>query len=374
MAQSPFRQNAILDAVRGEIIDGTFAAGQRLPTRSELVTRFDASSVTVQRTLDTLIADGFVQPRGRSGTFVVDHPPHLFHYGLVIPRSLDQRAQWPHFWRALVDEAKDLFGKGPRSLTVYYGIENRDERFYPKLLRDVQARRLAGLIFVHNPTFLTNSPVLDQPGLPRVSVGAGSGGVVSSIIRLDSRRIFDLALERFAAMGRTRIALLTVPGIEPAHREHFLAEIQRLGLTTRPEWLQAAVIDYPYWAEHLTRLLFRPGQDQVPDALLITDDNLVGPATAGLKALGIRSPIDVEVVAHANFPWPTASALPITRIGFDANHLLHLGVADLDRQRRAPERPTFSTLAPVFAEQPASPEGTGQRNRHDAATPGREDP
>lgn len=356
MAQSPFRQNAILEALRGEILDGTFAPGQRLPTRSDLVTRFDASSVTVQRTLDTLIADGFVQPRGRSGTFVVDHPPHLFHYGLVMPRALAQREQWPHFWRALVDEAKHLFGAGPRSLSVYYGIEARDERFYPKLLRDVQARRLAGLIFVHNPTFLINSPVLDQTGLPRVSVGAGTGGVVSSIVRLDSQRIFDLALERFASMGRTRIALLTVPGIEPAHREHFLAEIRRLGLSTRPEWLQAAVIDYPYWAEHLTRLLFRQGQDQMPDALLITDDNLVGPATAGLKALGIRTPTDVEVIAHANFPWPTASALPITRIGFDANQLLHLAVADLDRQRRAPERPTFSVLAPVFSAQAATPE------------------
>ncbi len=357
MAPSAFRQNAILDALRGEILDGTFAAGQRLPTRSELVTRFDASSVTVQRTLDTLIADGFVQPRGRSGTFVVDHPPHLCHYGLVIPGALDRRERWPHFWRALADEAKDLFGKGPRSLTVYYGIETRDERHYPKLLRDVQARRLAGLIFATNPHFLMNSPVLDQPGLPRVAVGLGGpGAVVSSMITLDSQRILDLTLARFAAMGRKRIALLTVPGIEPAHREHFLAEIQRLGLTTRPEWLQAAVIDYPYWAEHITRLLFRPGQEQVPDALLITDDNLVGPATAGLKALGIRTPTEVEVVAHANFPWPTASALPITRIGFDANQLLHLGVADLDRQRRAPERPTFSTLAPIFSAQTASAE------------------
>ena len=99
-----------------------------------------------------------------------------------------------------------------------------------------------------------------------------------------------------------------------------------------------------------------PKPDHVPDALLITDDNLVGPATAGLKALGIRCPTDVEVVAHANFPWPTASALPITRIGFDANQLLHLGIADLDRQRRAPERPTLSTLSPIFSAQNATVE------------------
>jgi DNA-binding LacI/PurR family transcriptional regulator len=323
------------------------------------VTRFDASSVTVQRALDTLIADGVVEPHGRSGTFVVDHPPHLCHYGVVIPSSLAQRESWPHYWRALLDEATVLFAKpDPRSLSVYCGIEVRDEPHYTRLLRDVQSRRLAGLIFATNPGYLGTSPVLTKPGLPRVSVGSRTGSVVPSVLELDSQGIFDLAIERFARLGRTRVALLTVPGIEPAHREHFLAKLGGAGLSTRPEWLQAAVIQYPYWAEHITRLLFRSGQDQVPDALLITDDNLVGPATAGMKALGLRCPIDVEVIAHANFPWPTASALPITRVGFDINQLLRQGIADLERQRLAPERPTWSRLRPVFGPPPADSDDT----------------
>jgi DNA-binding LacI/PurR family transcriptional regulator len=330
------------------------APGQRLPTRSDLVARFDASSVTVQKVLDTLIADGFVQPRGRSGTFVADHPPHLRHYGLVIAGAPAERERWPHFWRALADEATTLFGAGPRTMTVYCGIAARDEQHYPRLLRDVQARRLAGLVFATSPFYLANTPVLDLPGLPRVAVGDRPGAVVPSVVRLEVEPVFDLALDRFAALGRKRVALLTVPGIEPRHRERFLAGLGRRGLETRPEWVQAAVIDYPYWAEHITRLLFRPGQGQVPDALLITDDNLVGPATAGLKALALRCPEDIAVVAHANFPWPTASALPITRLGFDATALLRLCVADLDRQRQAPERPTFSALAPVFMDQAAT--------------------
>jgi DNA-binding LacI/PurR family transcriptional regulator/DNA-binding transcriptional regulator YhcF (GntR family) len=355
MPPSPFRQNAIVDAVRREIIDGTFAPGQRLPTRSELVTRFDASSVTVQRALDTVIADGFVQAHGRSGTFVVNHPPHLCHYGLVIPGALEQRETWPHYWRALLDEAAVLFGvEDPRSLSVYCGIEVRDDPHYTRLLHDVQSRRLAGLIFATNPYYLANSPVLTLPGLPRVSVGCQAGSAVPSVLDLDTQGILDRAIERFAHLGRTRVALLTVPGIEPAQRDYFLARLQHAGLSTRPEWLQAAVIQYPYWAEHITRLLFRSGQDQLPDALLITDDNLVGPATAGMKALGLRCPADVEVIAHANFPWPTASALPITRVGFDINQLLHQGIADLGRQRQAPERPTYSRLPPVVAAQHAS--------------------
>src|SRR4051812_43871480 len=119
MPTSPFRQNEILDDLRGQILAGTLAAGQRLPTRSELIARYEASSVTVQRVLDSLIADGFVAPRGRSGTFVVDHPPHRDHFGLVIPGAAGERARWPHFWRALADEGARLFGAGPRTMTVY---------------------------------------------------------------------------------------------------------------------------------------------------------------------------------------------------------------------------------------------------------------
>ncbi|MBA3936034.1 MAG: GntR family transcriptional regulator [Planctomycetes bacterium] len=354
MPPAPFRQNAILDALRGEILAGVIRPGQRLPTRTELVARFGASSVTIQRALDTLIADGVVQPHGRSGTFVVDHPPHLVHFGLVIAESSAVRERWPHFWRVLADRASQLFGSGPRRMTVYTGTAARDERQYPQLLRDVQSRRLAGLIFASDPYHVINSPVLDLPGLPRVAIGQHAGSTLASVVGLDAQAIFDLAVRRFAALGRKRVALLTLPGIEPRHREHFLASLAGLGLETRPEWLQAAVIDYPYWAEHVTRLLFRPGQGQLPDALLITDDNLVGPATAGLAALGLRCPADLEVIAHANFPGATASALPITRLGFDADELLRLCVADLDRQRLAPERATLSTLEPVFAQQAAN--------------------
>ena len=356
MPSSPFRQNAIIAALRQEIIAGSLAPGQRLQTRQELVARFDASSVTVQRALDTLTADGFVTARGRNGTFVVDHPPHRCRFGLVIPAALDQRESWPHFWRALMDEAGALFGaRDPRTLTVYPGIEVRDERHYPQLLREVQAQRLAGLIFCTSPFYLGNSPVLTAPGLPRVSVGTRAGSAVPSVLELDVEGIFDRAIERFARLGRRRVALLTVPGIDPAHRERFLNGLKRAGLATRPEWLQAAAIQYPYWAEHITRLLFRVGQDQLPDALLITDDNLVGPATAGMRSLDLRCPEKVEVIAHANFPSPTASALPITRLGYDLTQLLRQGIADLERQRQAPERATYSRLEPVFA----GPDGNG---------------
>jgi DNA-binding LacI/PurR family transcriptional regulator len=350
---SAFRQQSILHSLLSDILSGVVAPSQRLPTRSELIARFNASSVTVQRVLDILIADGFVEPRGRSGTFIVDHPPHLCHYGLVIAGTLAERAHWPNFWNALAGEARHLFAAGPRTMSVYYGIASRDERHYPTLLHDVQARRLTGLVFASNPYWLINTPILDQPGIARVSIGDRTGSTLASVVRLENEHFISLAIERLAIHGRKRVALLTVPGIAHRQREQFQSELRAHGLETRQEWQQAAVIDYPEWAEHIMRLLFRSSSEALPDALIIADDNLVGPATAGMRAVGLRCPEDVDVIAHANFPATTASALPITRLGYDARALLQLCVADLDRQRLAPERPTLSALAPVFSPDPA---------------------
>jgi hypothetical protein len=45
-------------------------------------------------------------------------------------------------------------------------------------------------------------------------------------------------------------------------------------------------------------------------------------ATAGLAAAGVRVPRDLAIVAHANFPMPTRSALPVVRLGFDVRRVV----------------------------------------------------
>ena len=83
---------------------------------------------------------------------------------------------------------------------------------------------------------------------------------------------------------------------------------------------------------------------------------------AGLAALALRCPADVDVVAHANFPWPTPSALPITRIGFDATDILKQALIDLERQRLMPERSTYSTVPPILAALDAPPSPQSNRD------------
>jgi DNA-binding LacI/PurR family transcriptional regulator len=94
--------------------------------------------------------------------------------------------------------------------------------------------------------------------------------------------------------------------------------------------------------------LFNPDQKTRPEALIIGDDHLVEPALAGVRAAGLRLREDVEVVAHANFPWSPAPLAPITRIGWETGHLLSRCIDCLDAQRRGETVEAISLVPALF--------------------------
>jgi DNA-binding LacI/PurR family transcriptional regulator len=345
----PVKQEGIVDELRCRILDRSFAPGSRLPTRHELQRRFMVSSVTVQRALDRLADDGFIEARGRHGTFVTAHPPHSCHYGLVFPVAPGD-VGWVRFWTALGNEGIALQRDLTRTVSLYHGIDGHsDTDDHQRLLRDIRGQRLAGLVFASHPFRLIESPVLLQPGLPRLAfVDPGEVQGVTAL-QLEAASFIDRALDHFRARGRRRVALLAVPGHGGDFHRRFLAGLAARGMETRPYWTQTVSPGSADAACRLAHLLLQPNQAELPDALLISDDNLVEHATAGLIAAGAGVPEVCEVVAHCNFPWPTPSVLPVRRLGYDARQALRLAMAEIDRQRRG-EPPSASIPIPALFE------------------------
>src|SRR5262249_25538850 len=151
------------------------------------------------------------------------------------------------------------------------------------------------------------------------------------------------------AQGRKRVAFVNKPG------QKLLTELgcppallSARGLKTRPYWN----LPLPLWsggAQHIVHLLMR-SEGERPDALVITDDNAVEPAVAGLMAAGCRVPDDVEVVAHANFPRSGPRVLPLKWLGYDQRLILQTAIAIIDQQCRGKKTPAATTIAPVFEE------------------------
>ena len=69
------KYRAAYGALRGRIVAGRYAIGGRLPTEEDLARSFDVSRVTIRRSLDMLVNEGFLECRQGSGYTVISVSP-----------------------------------------------------------------------------------------------------------------------------------------------------------------------------------------------------------------------------------------------------------------------------------------------------------
>ncbi len=310
--------------------------------------------------MKALREQGFIETEHRRGTFVAPHPPHLYHYALAFP--LPYISGVSRFYEALRSEAGKLRGE-ERRISDFYDIESHEDvDDYQRLLGFVRAHRLAGLIFAGNPYVLEKmgSPLVREPGLIRLAIMAAGVPVTYPTIYPDTAAFLPKAFDYLAARGRKRVAVLQFGG---GGRHAALGLAQSLaaerGLTLRPHWLQAAFVGASDWAQQISLMMFHAGQSERPDAVVITDDNLVEGFTAGIRDSGIRvvdgnepgDRGDLEVVAQANFPYPTRSHVPAKRLGYNIPQLISVCLERIDQQRRGENVPAHTTIPVVFEDE-----------------------
>ena len=335
----PVQQDRILDALRQRIRSGALAPGARVPSQAELVKRFGVSKVTAQRAVRCLVEDGFVVT-GRRGTQVAAHPPHLSRYGLVFPVASPEALRNRHLM-ALSREAERLLppesGQEIRQYFVDERLLGAKSDSLRQLIHDVENGCLRGLVFATAPHYLAGTTVLTAEGLPRVALASAVAPGVEWI-QPEGPSFVERAIAYLAARGRRRTAVILYEDVKDEAIDGCLEEMRRQGLRTAPYWIHGVSLGTPRWARHCAHLMFRAGQKERPDSLIVWDDNLVEGATAGLVDAGVRVPDDVEVVAHCNFPWPTPSAVPAKRLGFDVRDALRACLSAVEGQRQGQPR------------------------------------
>jgi len=330
-------RDEILQDLRRKITDGDLAPGDRLPTHRELKRQLSANIVTLGRAIGQLKSEGFVETRGSRGTFVSERPPHLCLYALVFP-SHSATSNWPRYWEALAKEAERIERGGVFQMPIYHDIANDLRSTSPdfdRLIEDVHAHRVAGLIFASHPWVVENTPLLTEPGIPRVALMPPQPGAFSNVgvVMTDNDGLIERALDYFVAKGRKRLGVMTTPSVLGEGLQKIRQKAVARGLETRPYWMQSVSETAPRSAQATMHLMMSGKDGERPDAIFVTDDNLVEYATAGILDAGVRVPDEVEVVVHCNFPWPVPSIVPVRRIGFDARQLITACVRSIDQQR-----------------------------------------
>lgn len=328
------KYSEIANEIRRRIAEGQFSPGSQLPQRTELEKSFQVSKVTLQRAMNLLIEDGFIDATPRRGSFVAQRPPHLARYAMAFQGTPSNGGRWSRFWMALANEATRREHQNDLTIPIYYGIDGHtDTSDYQKLRVEVEEHRVAGVIFVADYPRLPDLSLAQHTGVPSVTIqSAANDGV--PCVTIDEKSLIFQALDELQARGCRRIAFLCAPEYAERRGEFLEAQVAARGMETRPQWMQSVAINEPFSARNCMRLLMSLPLAERPDGLVITDDNLVESASIGLLASQISIPAELKIVAHANFPWKTSCVVEARRIGYDIRSILGACLSSIDAQRQ----------------------------------------
>ena len=344
--------------MRKRIVRGELTAGTLMPTRRAMARAWDVNLLTAQRVTDELMRDGFLRTDGRRGTFVADRLPHLTNYALVYPAAGTQS----RFWMALRHGAEAVAHEREARIVTYLSALHRpDAPENQRLSDDMAAHRVAGAILVWpHKEFGAIMSDLRQSGGPCVIVDSRKSPEPGFLaVGLRTERFHDQAVARLTAHGRRRIAHIGLAAFHNPGEDAFAAVMSRRGLRLDPRWNIRIGPDYPPAANAVAHLLMSLQGDHRPDGLLVSDDNIVEHALAGLIAAGARVPDDIEVVTYCNYPDAVPSVLPVHRMGLDCTAIMRTAMNLIDKERREEKPQALTPMYPIFEEDLPRAEAVG---------------
>jgi len=335
------KRDLVLEQLRTLIVTGELKPGRRMPTRSTIKNQFKTGGRLVDEVFEQLEEDGFVYTEPSHGTYVAEHPPHLCHYAVVLSASKEGSA----FDVALKHEAEALLQAGTGRLLTYADVVPGTAE-YKRLIGDMNAHRVAGLIFRQPPlSDVDGTPLLTMPGIPRVVIATVPYDRFPSV-RTDYTALVRKAVAWLAGRGRRRLAFLSDYRLGGKIYSPSAEAIATKGGLVLPSSLFHVI--GPYSACSLVRMMMQLPEAKRPDALIVDDDNLVEQASLGLADSGVRVGRDMDVVGHCNFPYLTESHVPMKRIGWDNHELLRACMAQIDRMRAGETNPPPIVVEPLF--------------------------
>jgi len=341
------KQAEIVNGLLDNIHSGMLNPGARVPSLTNLSKRYGASANTVQRAIVYLRENGYLETSVH-GSRVVLNPPHLSHFGILLPYTTFKS----QFCLAIEKEAEHISqttsaGGIERRFSSFHDVWHPEEtiRRHTRLMEALAERTIGGLIIVGGSVFLKNV-IEKHRDVPCVSFFTSRKPGVPNI-RLQG--IEDYALDIIKQSGRRRVAFITDGRVDKRMIDKFTKAAQQRGLVTHTWWIHGITFDGVVWADTCMQMVMRGAEK--PDAV-ISDDNLVTDATAGIAASGVKTPDDLLVVAHANFPHVTESSVPAIRLGTNVRRLMKTAVELIEAKRRSEEVPEEIMLPLYIQEEP----------------------
>lgn len=313
----------ITDDLRDRIVAGEFPPGGILPTRRILLEHYDVSVAAFQKTINTLIAEGFLESKNSTGVFVRSDPPHLYRLGLALPIYSPAEIQADSLWSALILSVdKFQFEGQPVTLVPYYvNTPNNQGKGVATLQKDAAKKRLCGAMF-----FAHNSTVVLPEGFPRISFDYDPEKTPEDHIRMatDYVQQFSLAMEEILARGARKVAVIFQETQKSPTLLRFREIAEASGCAVPIEWmlpLNISLVDN-IAQQWLIAGLFSDNRKEKPDGIIVMNDNLLPTVNNQLLALGMIPGETIQVVSHCNRPSLQRILGGVSYIGYHAEEIL----------------------------------------------------
>lgn len=311
----------VFEHVYQGIVRGRYRPGSRIPTETELATRFNASRMTVSRALRDLQIQGLLLRRPGAGTFVQEQQRQATGtVGLIFP-------DFPGFHAGVFDSMTveltqqiQAAGFGVFIGDPLHGGVNAVLQDPERVCEPYLARKLVGVFFIpvelppehmdanrqvlevfeqHRiPVVLLDRDIYDFPGRSGHDlVGVDNFGaayvIAEHLLRLGHRRIHFVGTSAIAATVSVRIM-----GYQAALLQH--------RIVPQPEWIHRG---------DPRSMEFARGLDpRSADAFLCSNDHVAALLMRHFAMLGIRVPDDVAIAGFDDTPFAGLLAPPLTTV------------------------------------------------------------
>lgn len=307
-----------------EIASGKYGDGSRLPSEVQLVKQFKVSRPTVARAFRDLEAQGLIERRAGSGTYVRNTSPARASsriLGLLVPglasteifqiicgeiASLARVQDYGLLWGGSANPREDLDASLShaeelcrqfieRKISgVFFAPAELDPGQEQANRRLAESLREAGI-----PVVLIDRDMLDFPGRSEFDLvgldNMASGYIVANhLIRLGCKRFFFVARPFSATTVDARIA-----GVREALARH--------RLEPDPGWVRHGDPSDLKFVRSLTA-------GNLADALICANDFTAAVLLRSMQSLGIRAPKDFRVVGFDDVKYATLVSPSLTTV------------------------------------------------------------
>jgi DNA-binding transcriptional regulator YhcF (GntR family) len=310
------KQEDFRELIARKIISGEFSPGSRLKSYDSIIKELKLSKTTLQMSIEKMKSDGFLRSKNRIGLYVDNHPPCLFNVGLLIPKELGNnlfiQVMKNTIEKTLNHAGYKVFCHTIHQISSEFRIDSCD--MYKAALK----RLIKGCILIGNIGSLSPKDYFfNIPNFPVIHLGSSSEYCYS--LNYDTQALASRCAERLSLKNRNAKTAFLFLGNPVLLKNQYLAAAKDKGLVYDEKWIHYIGVDALLETENIIRLLLSVPASDRPDAIVITDDNLIPFFMEAIRKIGSGALKGIHVLAHCNYPaLGQDHEIPICRIGFNS--------------------------------------------------------